>query len=748
MTVTNYSAAANDRFASGFPMAPVRNVDPAFVGLPYCWSGVGWNPAQAVKGYGFVSPQHYLVARHFGGSANVSAFTREDVVVERSQASVEATEYGMIFAGQTIGDLSLGTLTQPMPSIVRYPVLDLNPSSTSNSTGPYVGLAVIVYGRGPNNSSSTRVAEATVASVNVSGQNHYIATERTAIQLETNDSGSPIFHPWTNPDGGRELAILGNHAAINEDFNFHNFTGTREVIETLAGLMRVQGYALRVVGNPSNTWVGSSSTNISRNSAWGIGGFPNATGATSDRFVLFNAATASSRNVSVNTNYNLRGIYFRSTAASGDPFTFGGGSVLTIGRGGLTNYDGDQQLFDTPLALGAIQYWSGGPGGFRINSLNTNGHLLEINTVGASEFTGAISGSGSLALEAGLLRLAGPVSHAGATWVHGGELRVDGSLSQSSSVSVASGAVLSGSGSLPEVRLSGVLSPGAGRSILTAPSVAVSPGAEFVFQFAQAEPDYGAAGASGNDLLRLTAANPFPAAFTSANRIRIFLAHGLPESGSILKGGFFTDADVDFLPSVLPATLEVLVPDASGSVVHEGVSYSVNSGPWELSTVAQQADFGSGAVSGRMLTLSLASVVSTGYAAWTREVFPEGTPEVDREPGADFNGDGVVNLIAYAMGLSPVADATSGLPVVVVAGSGAASELVVRFRRSKAVNDAELRVEHTSDFTTWTTFAGNLSVVNGDVDGDGRVELLEGRIPFDATQAPRFARVRAVLIGP
>ena len=72
LDVTGYSATANDRFTSGFPTNPVPNTSGSFVGAAYDWSGVGWSAADATKGFGFITPQHYLVARHYGGASTIT----------------------------------------------------------------------------------------------------------------------------------------------------------------------------------------------------------------------------------------------------------------------------------------------------------------------------------------------------------------------------------------------------------------------------------------------------------------------------------------------------------------------------------------------------------------------------------------------------------------------------------------------------------------------------------------------------
>jgi nicotinamidase-related amidase len=70
--VVGYTAAANNRFSSGFPTAPVTNTSGSFVGLAYSWLGVGWATSDPTKGFGFLTPKHYLVAKHYGGAATIN----------------------------------------------------------------------------------------------------------------------------------------------------------------------------------------------------------------------------------------------------------------------------------------------------------------------------------------------------------------------------------------------------------------------------------------------------------------------------------------------------------------------------------------------------------------------------------------------------------------------------------------------------------------------------------------------------
>jgi MYXO-CTERM domain-containing protein len=213
--------------------------------------------------------------------------------------------------------------------------------------------------------------------------------------------------------------------------------------------------------------------------------------------------------VTVDANHNLRGLYFLPTDPGDKGFTFGGGSTLTLGRGGITNYAGSRQVFNADLALGAPQYWDGGTGGITAATVNTTGHLLEITGSGENRITGEISGAGSLAVSGGILELTGANTYTGSTWVHAGELRVNnttGAGAGTGSLVVAPEGMLSGGGILANVTttVAGAISPGNSIGTLTvANSVTWNAGAPWVFELGEAAASLANAGLglSAQDLL-------------------------------------------------------------------------------------------------------------------------------------------------------------------------------------------------------------------------------------------------------
>lgn len=613
LDVTGYSATVNDRFTSGFPTAPVPNTSGSFVGSAYDWSGVGWSTTDGTKGFGFLSPRHYLVASHYSGATNVRLATGSGLVTV-TQQSVTNTGYGLTLNGTP--DLSLGRLNASLAgtaAIARYGVLDLYATSSADVPSAYANQPVLVYGRGTSGTTSPRIASSSVFSASTtlyeSPNNGYMITKTTNYTLQVGDSGSPAFIAWANPNGGSELTIIGNNAAVDtpNGNNLQNFIARTGIMSQLNTLMTPDGYALRMVGNVSGTWIGGSGSpaqgdDLSRGGNWSGGSVP------SDLYVLFNGTSSSVRAVDVKAATNLRGLAFKSTGTSGDGFTFSGANTLTIGRGGVTNYDTDRQTITAPVTLGDHQYWDVGAGGVTVGGINTNGKLLEIACSGTTRITGAVSGSGGLALSGSRLELTGSSTYTGATWVHAGTLIVDGNAVASSGFTVGATATLGGSGSVAAIGGAGTVAPGNSPGILAAPSVDGSAGLDFAFEFTgTGAPAYGTGTASVNDVLRLTGTAPFVQSLTAANAIDVFFNVPGLTANTVFRGGFFTDRDVAFLGSIQNASFRYYAFDPSGTTFSNGVTYSLYAGPltFDVATVAETAGFAGGTETGYVMQLTV-----------------------------------------------------------------------------------------------------------------------------------------------
>lgn len=627
LQVTDYNSTVNDRFTSGFATNPVANTNPSFVGAGYDWTGVGWSTTifgtNGFKGFGMLSPQHFLTAQHYESGADATSGARvlgyDDLVHAAPVQSVTNLGQGIVIG--TNHDLAVGVLSNMVTSpsnMARLAVLDLNTTATNTSFANYVNLPLFAYGRGPVSNSSPLVGAASVSQAGLLGADPtqaVLLTTWTNVIFQTGDSGSPAFHSWTNPDGARELALVGLNSAVSasNQLNIISLLSTPAALAAANAAMNPDGFALRVVGNPAAAWQGGDGsppqrTELNRAKNWSGNAVP------SDLYVRFQGDQTAFRNIDVNAATTLRGLYFNSTPSSADGFTFSGAQTLTVGRGGIVNYDIARQTFTANLLLGDHQYWDGGAGGITISNLNNNAKLLEVTGSGTNRVTGNMSGAGGLAVSGGRLEVTASNSYTGKTWVHGGQLAVNGRIDTSSSVSVGTYGSLAGSGRVSSIGGAGSIDPGNSPGILTATSVDPSAGLDFNFEFTGLSPVYSDAFNSVNDLLRLTAATPFTASLGSINSVNIYFSFTSLNPGSIYTGGFFTDQVGDFLATIDQAAFNYYVlATGDGTVTYNGVNYiaAYSGQDIEISTVAQTANFAGGLVNGRVTQFQVVPEPST-----------------------------------------------------------------------------------------------------------------------------------------
>lgn len=111
---------------------------------------------------------------------------------------------------------------------------------------------------------------------------------------------------------------------------------------------------------------------------------------------------------------------------------------------------------------------------------------------------------------------------------------------------------------------------------------------------------------------------------------------------------------------------------------------------------------------------------------WRQQYFPPGLPE--GADGADASGDGVSNLLKYALGLNPVVSSTRGLPRVSWAEDGSVS---ISFYRARP--DLVYTVETSANLESWTVLAVN----PGEVGRNANVWY-----PVNPWDGARFFRLR------
>ncbi len=126
-------------------------------------------------------------------------------------------------------------------------------------------------------------------------------------------------------------------------------------------------------------------------------------------------------------------------------------------------------------------------------------------------------------------------------------------------------------------------------------------------------------------------------------------------------------------------------------------------------------------------------VPTSPYAAWAAAA---GLTGAEALLSADPDGDGLANLLEYALGGSPLQPSTAPAPSVTLSdGAGAFSH---RHSKTAAVTFA---YETSTDLSTWASLVVTPSVVTGDVDGDGKVELLRVLAPISAGETRKFVRL-------
>ncbi len=136
--------------------------------------------------------------------------------------------------------------------------------------------------------------------------------------------------------------------------------------------------------------------------------------------------------------------------------------------------------------------------------------------------------------------------------------------------------------------------------------------------------------------------------------------------------------------------------------------------------------------------------VGTPYNAWQAQYFTGAelsNPAVSGD-NADPDGDGLGNLLEYALGLDPRSAGTAGLPVVGVGRFGTGQNLTLTYTRLIAATDVTYLAQVSGDLSTWTTGADIVETLSTTNNADGRTQTVVVR---DLTQmsaaSSRFIRL-------
>lgn len=417
--INAYQPARHDRFSSGFPSAPVANMDPSFIGAGYDWSGVGWWSNDIPlgngesRGYALLGERYFLYARHYppaiGGTINFMA----------ADGTIHGYVVGALsgaLPGGTSSDLAVGMFTEPIPddvAITPYTIL-----FKGYSTSAYFGLDLLQYGRGnlPPTLTSPRIGRNEVDSViqDPDGSGIYYYTFRydkttpDRPELFGGDSGSPSFYIEVDDQPGqpKKMYLAGAHyATAAGEYGLDSMLAM--MLPEVLRYMAATGDLPRVWTPVTATWIGKNSERWGLASNWSpwSGAIANdvfTSGLlTTAASVLFDAGLAQRHDIELTTDRSVTGITFRGSAAQ-SPFTLFGSGKLSIGESGLRNEHALAATLNNPIALRSSQRWDVGAGGVFVGgtidtgSSTTNRYLWLIDGAGDTTLASAVSGTGNL----------------------------------------------------------------------------------------------------------------------------------------------------------------------------------------------------------------------------------------------------------------------------------------------------------------------------------------------------------------
>ena len=109
----------------------------------------------------------------------------------------------------------------------------------------------------------------------------------------------------------------------------------------------------------------------------------------------------------------------------------------------------------------------------------------------------------------------------------------------------------------------------------------------------------------------------------------------------------------------------------------------------------------------------------------------------DQPATADFDNDGLANLLEYALGSSPSNPASANLPTT---GIDSGQYLTVTYRKLADAGPLTYTVQVADHLGTWQSGNGTIEVLSSENDGDYNIITLRDKTEF-SSQSTRFIRI-------
>ena len=191
--------------------------------------------------------------------------------------------------------------------------------------------------------------------------------------------------------------------------------------------------------------------------------------------------------------------------------------------------------------------------------------------------------------------------------------------------------------------------------------------------------------------------------------------------------------------------LTSFVPGSSTATVYQyGKSNDSNNADVTASTLSAVGSTFSATFPSYSMTVIDLARPATPYTAWQNSHFTAAqlaNPAVSGDL-ADPDGDGIVNLLEYALNLDPLSASRTGLPGAATTTQNGATNLTLTYTKVKAATDLTYTVEVSGDLMTWNS--GSAYTADVGVLDQGTTEQVTTRdlTAISATMPRWFIRLR------